>query len=229
MDALVFHAAACLSIVAALLVVTRRNPVFSALSLVGFFVLMSIEFLILRAPFLAVLQVLVYVGAIMVLFIFVIMLLNLTEEDLREAASPVRRATAAALSLVLFGLLCAAISASPTVRSPPEADLTNPAVPEAVASAGDIDQVGHSLFGTHILAFEFTSILILVAIVGAIYLSKKRRPPAESSVGETPAPGGGHLAARGDRLASGAEHPASSAEHPASGAEDLAAGGREGP
>ena len=112
MDALVFYISGILMIASALLVVTRKNPVYSAILLVIFFVLTSVNFLVLRSPFLAVIQVLVYGGAIMVLFIFVLMLLNLTPQELEEKTDPRRKALAAAGSACLFGLLCWAISSS---------------------------------------------------------------------------------------------------------------------
>ena len=91
MDALVFYISGLLMIASALLVVTRKNPVYSAILLVVFFLLTSVNFLVLRSPFLAVIQVLVYGGAIMVLFLFVLMLLNLTEEELEEKVEPGRK------------------------------------------------------------------------------------------------------------------------------------------
>ena len=91
MDALVFYISGLLMIASALLVVTRKNPVYSAILLVVFFLLTSVNFLVLRSPFLAVIQVLVYGGAIMVLFLFVLMLLNLTEEELEEKVAPGRK------------------------------------------------------------------------------------------------------------------------------------------
>lgn len=171
MDAIVFYLSGVLSLVAAALVVTRKNPVYSTIYLVIFFLLISLDYLILRAPFLAVVQVLIYAGAIMVLFLFVIMLLNLTPEELKEKVSSRRKGFAAALSLGVFGLLAFGIARSPTVER--ATDLTA-AVPPAVATAGETASIGHALFSTHALAFEYTSILILVAIVGAIFLTKKR-------------------------------------------------------
>jgi len=177
MDALVFHASGILAIVAALLVVTRKNPVYSAVHLIVFFILISLQFLVLRAPFLAVVQVFIYAGAIMVLFIFVIMLLNLTPEELREGVSSGRRIVAGSVALLLFAALSLAIRKSWLVQAPPEADLVSAAVPARSAAAGEIEAIGDSLFTTHALPFEFTSVLILVAIVGAIYLTKRRKPP----------------------------------------------------
>ena len=96
MDALVFYISGILMIASALLVVTRKNPVYSAILLVVFFVLTSVNFLVLRSPFLAVIQVLVYGGAIMVLFLFVTMLLNLQKHELGAARWTLGKVVAAA-------------------------------------------------------------------------------------------------------------------------------------
>ena len=174
MDAFVFYISGILSVIAALLVVTRRNPVYSTIYLVLFFLMISLDYLILRAPFLAVVQVLVYAGAIMVLFLFVIMLLNLTPEELREQVSLRRKGFAATLCVSLFALLSIGIARSPTVRN--AGDLTALTFPSPeLANAGETVAIGRALFTTHALAFEYSSILILVAILGAIYLTKKRR------------------------------------------------------
>jgi len=175
MDAIVFYISGFLSVIAALLVVTRRNPIYSTIFLILFFCLVSIEFLVLRAPFLAVIQVFVYAGAIMVLFVFVIMLLNLSPEDLREHVSRARKVAAGLASAVLFLLLVYAIRSSRVVNGLPEPDLVQPVLVPEIARAGEIEAVGQSLFHSHVLAFEFSTALVLVAIVGAIYLTKRRK------------------------------------------------------
>jgi NADH:ubiquinone oxidoreductase subunit 6 (subunit J) len=97
-----------------------------------------------------------------------------------DAARAERRRVAApqsgcgAISVALFALLATAIARSPTVRGAP--DLAAPLAPGPLAVAGETEAIGVALFTTHALAFEYSSILILVAIVGAIYLTKKRRP-----------------------------------------------------
>jgi NADH-quinone oxidoreductase subunit J len=170
MDALVFYISGILSVAASLLVVTRRNPVYSAIFLVLFFVTISLDFLILRAPFLAVIQVLVYGGAIMVLFLFVLMLLNLTPAELEEKVSRARKAAAGIGATALFILLVAAIRYSSTVRNAP--DLAGPIDPASpLAAAGETAAIADALFTEHVFPFELTSVLILVAIIGAIYLT----------------------------------------------------------
>ena len=174
MDALVFYISGLLMIASALLVVTRKNPVYSAILLVVFFLLTSVNFLVLRSPFLAVIQVLVYGGAIMVLFLFVLMLLNLTEEELDEKVEPRRKLLAGAGSACLFVLLCWAVSSSERIRAAGAVDLTGKVEGKA-STAGETREIGKALFSEHILPFEFTSILIFIAIIGAIYLTRTRR------------------------------------------------------
>lgn len=179
MEAVVFYASGFLSLVASLLVVTRRNPVYGAMYLVLFFIAISLDFLILRAPFLAVIQVLVYAGAIMVLYLFVIMLLSLKPEELREEVTRGRKALAALLSGGLFGLLAWAVVTSPKVGAAPS--LTGALPAPGLARVGSTRHMGEELFQRQVLPFELTSILILAAIIGAIYLTKRRRA-------ETPLP-----------------------------------------
>ena len=174
MDALVFYISGILMIASALRVVTRKNPVYSAILLVVFFLLTSVNFLVLRSPFLAVIQVLVYGGAIMVLFLFVLMLLNLTEEELDEKVDPRRKLLAGAGSACLFVLLCWAVSSSERIRAAGAVDLTGKVEGKA-STAGETREIGKALFSEHILPFEFTSILIFIAIIGAIYLTRTRR------------------------------------------------------
>ncbi len=175
LDTIVFHVTMAISVVAALLVVTRRNPVYSAVFMIVFFTMTAIDFLILRAPFLAVIQVLVYAGAIMVLYLFVIMLLNLKPEELRETVPLRRKLLAFLASAGLFLLLAGAIRSSPKVMSAPSLTAPLPvAAPESVTAAGEVAPLADELFNEHALVFELTSVLILIAIIGAIYLTKKR-------------------------------------------------------
>ena len=180
MDALVFYISGLLMIASALLVVTRKNPVYSAILLVVFFLLTSVNFLVLRSPFLAVIQVLVYGGAIMVLFLFVLMLLNLTEEELDEKVDPRRKLLAGAGSACLFVLLCWAVSSSERIRAAGAVDLTGKVEGKA-STAGETKEIGEALFSEHILPFEFTSILIFIAIIGAIYLTRTRETAKQES------------------------------------------------
>ncbi len=172
-DAIVFYLSAIVAVVCSAVIVTRKNPVYSAVFMVLFFIAWALNFLILRAPFLAVIQVLVYGGAIMVLYLFVIMLLNLKPEEIKEEVTTQRKVLSAIASVGLFILLAWAIRTSPKVNDAPI--LSNSFLPDtpAVTEAGSLEAIAMELFEEHGLAFELTSILILIAIIGAIYLTKK--------------------------------------------------------
>jgi NADH-quinone oxidoreductase subunit J len=174
-DGIVFHASMAASLALAFLIVSRKNPVYSAALMVLFFLSMALDFLILRAPFLAVIQVLVYGGAIMVLYLFVIMLLNLKPDELKEEVSRKRKVASAIASSGVFILLAGAIRSSTKVLSAPP--LTAPLPVDAggkLSSAGGVGAIADELFREHGIAFELTSVLILIAIIGAVYLTKKR-------------------------------------------------------
>ncbi len=178
LDSTVFYISAAVSLLAGFLAVTRKNPVYSTLFMVLFFTMISLDFLILRAPFLAVIQVLVYAGAILVLYLFVIMLLNLKPEELKEEVTINRKAFALVASLLLFIILAKAIRTSPRVVTAPSLTAPLPESAPGLKSTGEVSSIAQELFQNHALAFELTSILILVAIIGAIYLTKKRLTPA---------------------------------------------------
>jgi NADH-quinone oxidoreductase subunit J len=173
-DALLFYAFAAASVIGALLVVAQRNPVYSLVSLVGSFFGLCGLYVLLEAPFVAVVQIIVYAGAIMVLFLFVVMLLNAPHEDTEydERVHPLLRPGpmkfGAALALLLIAELWWALGRSGDSGSFPAG---------AVTSVGAI---GRSLFTDYAFAFEVTSILILVAMVGAVVLA--RRDPAEKRI-----------------------------------------------
>ena len=151
-------------LLSALSVVTRRNPIASAVSLVACFFFLSGLYAMMDAHFVAVTQVLVYAGAIMVLFIFVIMLLNLrgAEGSVRPVWAPRALAGLAAAGLVGTGLVTA-ISA-----------LTTPFKGSVPVEFGTIEQVGKTIFGgQYLLPFEVASALLTVAMIGAVVLAKR--------------------------------------------------------
>lgn len=170
---LIFLICAALSIGTALGVIASRNPVFSALFLVGNLLTIAAMFAALNAHFLAVAQIIVYAGAIMVLFLFVIMLLNVKTE---EPASP-----------WLFGVgVIAAGSFGVAVlkgigglgKSGPLAD----SFTIAHGANGTVQNLGIVLYTRYLFPFEVASVLIIAAIVGAVMLSQKAKRPDASSV-----------------------------------------------
>jgi len=163
----VFGFASFLALAFALLMVVQKTPVRSVLSLVVTFFGLSILAILLAAPFIAVLQIFVYAGAILVLFLFVIMLLNLKEEAADLDDRPVQRTLGLLVALALGGLLAGA-----TLRAP--APLRGMPSTGAIPSPDEIPALGRLLFSDYLLAFEALSLILLVAAVGALLLSKRR-------------------------------------------------------
>jgi NADH-quinone oxidoreductase subunit J len=160
--AVLFYVFAAIAILAALNVILQRTPVYSALSLIVVLCALAVVYLLLGAEFMAVIQVIVYAGAIMVLFVFVIMLLNAG----RETESR-RSRIAGILGIPLVAALLVEILLVVLRQFPAE----NAAPPPAL-NAGPA-AIGHLLFRNYVLPFEVTSILVLVAILGAVVLAKK--------------------------------------------------------
>ena len=159
-DAVLFYAFAALALGSALVVVGQRNPLYSAFALIVTLVSLSAIFALLGSPFIAVLQLVVYAGAIMVLFLFVLMLLNVKPEGDPPAGKGVLRTAAFLLVAVLVAEVGTVLWRA-TARVPPVFD----ASPRRVA---------HLLFSPqYVYVFEATSILILAALVGAVALARK--------------------------------------------------------
>ena len=152
------------AIVASLLVVTQRNPVHSVLWLIASFGALSGLYILLDAPFAAVIQIIVYAGAIMVLFLFVVMLLNAGRDDPTGTGLPVSRAAMRFGALVAAALGVELIWA--LVRSAESGSFPGGAVTS-------VAEIGRVLFTDYAFAFEVTSILILVAMVGAVVLARR--------------------------------------------------------
>jgi len=157
---IVFYVLALLLVISSLIVVFQRNVVHSAIALVAALFLIAIFFLTLHAPMVGVLQVLVYAGAIMVLFLFVIMLLNPVVLELRRGTWWGFGTVAA---LLLGGVLVALMTDTETP--------TDPVV--ATELFGSPEMLAKSLFTDFVLPFEIASVLLLVAIVGAVVLAKR--------------------------------------------------------
>jgi NADH-quinone oxidoreductase subunit J len=162
----VFGVASLLALAFALLMVVQRTPVRSVLSLVVTFFALSVLAILLAAPFIAALQIFVYAGAILVLFLFVIMLLNLKEEAADQDDRPVQRTLGLLVALALGGLLAGATLRAPPPRGTPTAS--------SIPSPDEIPALGRLLFSDYLLAFEALSLLLLVAAVGALLLSKRK-------------------------------------------------------
>lgn len=157
-----FYFFSSIIVVMVILMIFQTNPVASALYLVfGFFGLAGL-YVLLSAPFVAVLQVLIYAGAIMVLFIFVIMLLNLKKEDLIYDKVSWRKIAVGLIGFLFLGFLAYTFIHIPVLP-----------FQKLPAGFGEPETVGRLLFTRYLIPFELTSILLLVAIIGAVMLGKK--------------------------------------------------------
>jgi len=164
-----FYLFAAISIVSALFVVASRSPVNSVISLIVCFLSIAGHYILLNAQFLAVVHIIVYTGAIMVLFLFVIMLMNLNKSTEPQKGMITRVAAALAGGLFLLTLL-GATKQGVQVQTAAAFD----------PGAGLVKSVGHSLFTTFLLPFEVSSVLFLSAMIGAVLLGRNDRSPARS-------------------------------------------------
>jgi len=162
---ILFYVFAAIAVVTTMLVVVQSNPVYSVLLLIGSFVGLAGLYVLLDAPFVAVIQIIVYAGAIMVLFLFVVMLLNAPREELVSLSllgSGTARGIGAVLAIAFAGELAWALSRSRVVAS---------TTSDQIRRSFSVPEIGQRLFQEYAFAFEATSILILVAMVGAITLA----------------------------------------------------------
>lgn len=180
---LVFMSLGIGTVACALLAVTRRNPIYSALFMMLCMLAVAGLFVMLASPFLAVMQVLLYAGAIMVLFTFVIMLLNLQPDELGDEPPPAQQATAAVFAIMVFGLLVSPVldpsfaadqstfasGGTLMVNYPAGAGASEPAQVEF----GSVEYFGRALFGRFVLPFELVSVLVTAAVVGVMVLAKR--------------------------------------------------------
>ncbi len=184
LEYVVFVAAAVMILGGAIGVITMKNPVHAALGLVLTLFGVAVQFIAMDAQFLAAVQVIVYAGAIVVLFLFVIMLLGVDESmDLSIEPIPIQRPLAAVMSVGLVGLVAAAIIRARDALS------INPG--DGIASATDagdndanIRQLASNLYGDHVFAFQLTSVLLVVAVAGTVLMTRKwpkDAPDTESS------------------------------------------------
>jgi NADH-quinone oxidoreductase subunit J len=164
MLALLFLLFAALAVGCALAMVAQRNPLYSAISLIGVFVSLACLYIMLAAPFIAAVQVIVYAGAIMVLVVFVIMLLNVEVEERRTGRLKFLVPAAVVLAFVLFAEVAFILASVQEFYVTPAS---------ASANVGVTHSIGTALFTQYLLPFEITSILLLMAIVGAMTLARR--------------------------------------------------------
>ena len=171
-DTVLFYVFAAVAVGASLLVIGQRNPMYSIMLLVASFGALSALYIQLDAPFVAMAQIIVYAGAIMVLFLFVVMLLNAPQEDAAQwdRTHPLRRP-----GMARFGAMLAALLIVQLVWALVRVNDAGVAVGARgdVADLTSVRSVGRVLFTDYMFAFEATSVLILVAMVGAVVLAAR--------------------------------------------------------
>ena len=160
----VFLAAAAVAVVFAVLAVVPRNPMTNVLSLVVMFFAMAAIFALLGMDFLAAIQIIVYSGAILVLFLFVIMLLNLRTVERFGSGRPLQALLGTLVAAMIGGLVLAVAAILVPERG---------GVIPGAAETGTALPIGRALVGSHLFVFEFISLLLVAAIVGAVYLTKR--------------------------------------------------------
>jgi NADH-quinone oxidoreductase subunit J len=169
---IIFIIAAILAVISSLFMVTRKNPIHSALWMIVTFFTMAVIYLLLNAQFIAVAQVMVYAGAIMMLILFVIMLVHMEKAEASEAQESRRssksRIAGALITLILFVEMLFGILFYRMTGKAGEypTDLVN--------STGNVKTMGSLLYGQYLFPFEIASILLLIGIVGAVVIAKRK-------------------------------------------------------
>jgi NADH-quinone oxidoreductase subunit J len=166
-ERLIFDAAGAIAVLFALTMVVQKHPIKSVLGLVVSFFGLATCYVMLSAPFLAAIQVIVYAGAILVLFLFVLMLLNVPQESRERDPRRIQQWVGSAAILV-FGVAFVGVLASSGADIPGRAPFDR-------AAAADIPALARRLFSEYLLAFEAVSVLLLAALVGAFVLAQREK------------------------------------------------------
>jgi NADH-quinone oxidoreductase subunit J len=170
-----FYLFGIIAIVSAILFVTRRSPVAAAMWLVNVMFSLAALYVMLDAQFIGAIQVLVYAGAIMVVFLFVIMLLNLGHpSEIADARGLPWKMTAGLVGIALLAM----VFAMTRTRAPEALRLPAGYAAQQIATTGAITPIAGPLFHDYLLAFEITSVLLLAAIIGAVALARRREADA---------------------------------------------------
>lgn len=159
-----FYLLSGLAILGGILVITRKNPVHSALALILTLLAIAGLYLMLYAPFVAGVQIILYAGGIMVLFLFVIMLVNIDKSAKEEQYNKIWL-VGLAVAIALGGLFVGVFVKGRSLFSAP---------PVQLPEQSNTQQIGQLLYGNYVFAFEIASLLLLVAIIGAVVMAKKR-------------------------------------------------------
>jgi len=163
----VFLASSLVALFSAIMMVTRRNPIHCALWLIVAFFSLAVIYLTLHAQFIAIAQVMVYAGAIMMLIIFVIMLIQLEKESVRRSRVTGGKVVGAFITVILFLETGAVLYSFP--------GSAGKASGVSLPQMGSVAAVGASLYGKYLFPFEIASILLLIGLIGAVVLARRRQ------------------------------------------------------
>ncbi len=162
MDVYLFYIFSFITVSTVILMILQKNPISSAFCLIISFFSLAALYALLSAHFVAVLQILVYAGAVMVLFVFVIMLLNLKKNDYIRDKLNLGRIIAILIGLGLFAFFAIEFLLLPLIH-----------LPELAPEFGTAEQIGELMFTKYVIPFELIGVLLLVGIVGAVLLGRK--------------------------------------------------------
>lgn len=168
MESYLFYIVATITVLAAVYLIFEKNPVYCALYLIQIMVCVAVLYILLEAQFIAAVQIIVYAGAIMVLFLFVIMLLNINVEEEINNALPFQKGAAIFMGIVLLSSLGMVLKSK--FLQGKHSEYTT----AYVQGVGNTKLIGNLLFTDYLLPFEITSILLFVAAIGAMMLAKRK-------------------------------------------------------
>jgi NADH-quinone oxidoreductase subunit J len=168
METLLFWLLSVVALIASVSMIIQRNPVYSALFLIATLLALAALFLLLNAQFLAVIQIIVYAGAIMVLFLFVIMLLDVRRTEVTASRVKLQKSLGVLLGAVFF------VETVLVLRSGAVKELARTAAIPADPDFGTAAALGRALFSAYALPLQLAAILLFVALIGAVVLAKRR-------------------------------------------------------
>ena len=188
----VFWLSGLIAVIAAAIAVNCRNPIYAAISTLVALGGVAVEFAIMHSPFLAAMQILLYAGAIMVLFVFVIMLLSLRPEEHGDEPGLPTRIFAGAVALVVYVVLATAISSYQAHDPSFAASDAQLAAPTRATEFGTVQHFGHFLYGPSLVPFELVSVLLTAAVAAVLILARKKNPMLEPAPKAAEPGHGGH-------------------------------------
>lgn len=168
MESYLFYIVGTIAVLAAVYLIFERNPVFCALYLIQTMVCIAVLYILLEAQFIAAVQMIVYAGAIMVLFLFVIMLLNVKDDDEVKRSFSFQKIPAILMGIALLTVICIVLKSKLLQGKQGVYTVAH------IESIGNTQLIGNLLFTDYLLPFEITSILLFVAAIGAIMLAKRK-------------------------------------------------------